>query len=449
MRINDWLDSIAEAGRELWQRGRNNRRGGARQIEYLCQELGSSRGEAMGTAVAQELLFAYQRLDDAGRMAFFRLLQQAYAPRREEILQCSARYREEDSEENLRRLQRALEGGRRKLFRRINMASGGMATILGMRRDLLRLLPDQKDLKPVDADLLYVLKAWFNRGFLDLRAISWETPAHILEKLIAYEAVHEMDGWDDLRRRLADDRRCFAFFHPALPDEPLIFVEIALVEGMSGNVQQLLAAPAATARGKIDTAVFYSISNCQEGLLGISFGNFLIKQVVMELRRDFPGLKQFVTLSPIPGFRAWLERELKKPELTLLSEPQRQLLREQLPKEWQRNPALAEQMRELLMPLCAIYLAHARRGEQPLDAVERFHLSNGARIERLNWLGDTSGKGFAQSCGMLVNYRYVLQEVEANHEAYINAHSVVTSNGFRKLLNERRELQASAVAERS
>ena len=449
MRINEWLDSIADAGRELWQRSRHNRRGGTRQIEYLCEELSSSRGEAMGTAVAQELLAAYQRLDEAGRLAFFRLLQRSYAPRREEILQCAARYQDEGSEDDLRALQRALDGGRRSLFRRINMAAGGMATILGMRRDLLRLLADHQDLKSVDTDLLYVLKSWFNRGFLDLRAISWETPAHILEKLIAYEAVHEMDGWDDLRRRLAADRRCFAFFHPALPDEPLIFVEIALVEGMSGNVQELLAGPVGKPDRKIDTAVFYSISNCQEGLLGISFGNFLIKQVVMELRRNFPELRQFVTLSPIPGFRAWLERELKTPVLTQLSEAQRQLLGDQPVREWQCNPALAEQMRAVLMPLCAIYLAQARRGEQPLDAVERFHLSNGARIERLNWLGDTSDKGLAQSCGMLVNYGYLLREVEANHEAYINAHAVVSSNGFRKLLNESRELQAGTGIEQS
>ncbi len=449
MRINDWLDSIADAGRELWQRSRHNRRSGARQIEYLCEELSSSRGEAMGTAVAQELLAAYQRLDEAGRLSFFRLLQHSYAPRREEILLCAARYQEEGSEENLRALQRTLDGGRRSLFRRINMAAGGMATILGMRQDLLRLLTDHQDLKSVDVDLLSVLKAWFNRGFLDLRTISWETPAHILEKLIAYEAVHEMDGWDDLRRRLADDRRCFAFFHPALPDEPLIFVEIALVEGMSGNVQELLVGPAGKLDRKIDTAVFYSISNCQEGLLGISFGNFLIKQVVMELRRDFPELRQFVTLSPIPGFRSWLDRELNTPELTLLSEAQRRLLSDQLLREWQRNPALAEQMRALLMPLCAIYLAQARRGEQPLDAVERFHLSNGARIERLNWLGDTSDKGMAQSCGMLVNYGYLLREVEANHEAYVNSHAVVSSNGFRKLLNESRELQAGTVVEQN
>ncbi|MBP8925224.1 MAG: malonyl-CoA decarboxylase family protein [Pseudomonadales bacterium] len=449
MRINDWLDSIADAGRELWQRSRHNRRSGARQIEYLCEELSSSRGEAMGTAVAQELLAAYQRLDEAGRLSFFRLLQHSYAPRREEILLCAARYQEEGSEENLRALQRTLDGGRRSLFRRINMAAGGMATILGMRQDLLRLLTDHQDLKSVDVDLLSVLKAWFNRGFLDLRTISWETPAHILEKLIAYEAVHEMDGWDDLRRRLADDRRCFAFFHPALPDEPLIFVEIALVEGMSGNVQELLVGPAGKLDRKIDTAVFYSISNCQEGLLGISFGNFLIKQVVMELRRDFPELRQFVTLSPIPGFRSWLDRELNTPELTLLSEAQRRLLSDQLLREWQRNPALAEQMRALLMPLCAIYLAQARRGEQPLDAVERFHLSNGARIERLNWLGDTSDKGMAQSCGMLVNYGYLLREVEANHETYVNSHAVVSSNGFRKLLNESRELQAGTVVEQN
>jgi malonyl-CoA decarboxylase len=324
------------------------------------------------------------------------------------------------------------------------MAPGGTGIIVGMRADLLGLLREHPELKPVDDDLLYVLRSWFNRGFLTLATISWETPAHILEKLIAYEAVHEMQGWDDLRRRLAEDRRCFAFFHPALPDEPLIFVQVALVEGLSGNIQDLLAESGDQQPQKFDTAIFYSISNCQAGLKGISFGNFLIKQVVLELRREFDSLKHFATLSPIPGFRRWLNKELTQPELITLNEVQRTLLESMGSADWYEKPDHVAALQPVLMQLCSLYLAHAKRGDEPLDPVERFHLGNGAQIARLNWAGDISDRGLSQSAGMLVNYGYELRKVEANHEAFVNDHRIVMAAEFRKLCHDSEVLLQSS-----
>lgn len=435
MRFNEWLRSIAEAGRELWQRGRGNGRGSAAHIDELCAELCSIKGEALGTAIAQAVVAAYSGLGDAQRLAFFQRLAQHYGPDREAILAQAECYREQDSIQSLNRLEELIEGQRRNLFQRINMAPGATPVLVGMRKVLLELLPAHPQLRVVENDLLHVLRPWFNRGFLRLQAISWETPAHILEKLIAYEAVHEMQGWEDLRRRLAADRRCFAFFHPALPGEPLIFVQIALVQGMASSVQALLS-DAELTEPQFDTAIFYSISNCQEGLRGISFGNFLIKQVVLELQHEFRQLRDFATLSPIPGFRRWLESELETPAQLHFDTAQRELL----DIDHRDDP----RARELLLSLCAIYLVHAKRGSEPLDPVERFHLGNGARIERLNWMGDRSDSGMAQSFGLQVNYGYHLRHVESNHERFVNEHHVVMSGGIRKLVVAGEHLLARA-----
>ncbi|MEH6549623.1 MAG: malonyl-CoA decarboxylase [Pseudomonadales bacterium] len=438
MRINEWVSSIADAGRDLLQRSRNGKNG--RNIRDLCVELCSSKGEAMGTAIAQEVVQAYFALDEEQKLDFYRLLLSDYSPDRAAILEQLEKYQQADDPDVLQRLGEVVEGPRRRLFRRINMAPYGTSTVLRMRQDLLTCLRDHPELKPVDSDMVYLFRSWFNRGFLTLETISWRTPAHILEKLIAYEAVHEMQGWDDLRRRLADDRRCFAFFHPALPDEPLIFVQVALVKGMAGNVQALLAEPGSQAMEEFDTAIFYSISNCQQGLKGISFGNFLIKQVVLELSREFPQLKNFATLSPIPGFRRWLSREIDDVNSSLLTDLQKTSLEPLRTTNWHSNEMISEAMKPLLIALCAHYLAEVKRVDDPLDPVQRFHLGNGARVERLNWMADSSANGIQQSAGMLVNYGYHLSKVEANHEAFVNTHKVVVSNDFKKLNEEGKEL---------
>ena len=334
------------------------------------------------------------------------------------------------------RLQEVVESARQELFRRLNMAPGGTAALVAMRRELLRGLKKHPDWRAIDADLLHLFRSWFNRGFLRLERIDWRTPAIVLEKLIEYEAVHAMQGWHDLRRRLEADRRCFAFFHPQLRDEPLIFIEVALTRGMSAQVQPLLdmAAPVATAE-RADCAIFYSITNCQEGLRGISFGNLLIKQVAEELKRELPHLRSFATLSPIPGFRRWLAAPDTR--VAPVGRAERRAAARAAGED--RGAGLAyrrrgtEALQKLLMRLCAWYLLHAKQGAEPLDPVARFHLGNGAALERLNWLGDTSESGMARSAGMMVNYVYRLADVERNHERYFSEHAVVASRAVEKL----------------
>ncbi|GAC1335242.1 MAG: hypothetical protein NVSMB26_19370 [Beijerinckiaceae bacterium] len=302
-----------------------------------------------------------------------------------------------------------------------------------MRAHLLRLARDNPELQRVDRDLAHLFSSWFNRGFLVLRRIDWSTPANVLEKVIRYEAVHEIRGWDDLRRRIdSPDRRCYAFFHPALIDEPLIFVEIALTEAIPGAIAPLLAED----RDIIDptrarTAVFYSISNCQAGLAGISFGNFLIKQVVEELRRELPRLENFVTLSPVPAFRFWMKAVDEVP----IGEDDRATLAALDDLAWADDADVTERLRRILEPLAAYYFLRARTPDgRPIDPVARFHLGNGAKLERINWLGDRSRKGLRESAGIMVNYLYDLDEIDSNHEAYANQREVVASPTVRKLL---------------
>lgn len=452
-KFSQWVSSIAEAGREFLPR--RNRQDKKQTLSSLCHQLCTSKGEAMGTAIAHEVVRAYQALTDHERLDFFNLLYKEFSPEPKDILACAEAFKQNTNMDTYRALYHAVEAPRQRLFSRINMAPDGTETLITMRKQLLSLLDEQPHLAGVDYDLKHLMISWFNRGFLTLEQINWRTPAQILEKLIEYEAVHEMTGWDDLRRRLAEDRRCFAFFHPALEDEPLIFVEVALVKGMAGNVQALLAEPDAEVSADVstlngngngktnsngnghddfDTAIFYSISNCQEGLKGISFGNFLIKQVVLELRSEFPQLKQFATLSPIPGFRKWLTKELENSESTLFAEEDRQNLQLLDSPAWVEDPTQCELLQPILTRLCAHYLYHAKRGTKPLDPVARFHLGNGARIARLNWLGDTSANGVRQSAGLLVNYAYDLKSVEENHEAFVNAGQIDISPEFQKLL---------------
>ena len=282
----------------------------------------------------------------------------------------------------------------------------------------------------LDADLAHLLRSWFNRGFLTLQRIDWRTPALVLERLIQYQAVHQIQGWRDLRRRLEADRRCYAFFHPALPDEPLIFIEVALTRRIAANVQPLLDADApVTDPGRADCAVFYSITNCQSGLRGVSFGNFLIKQAVEDLRCEFRRLRTFATLSPIPGFLEWLMASVDERRSTEFREFVRRVVDGVPPAD---NRASEQRKRELTA-LCAYYLLRAKRGRHPLDAVARFHLANGARLERLNWMSDTSKAGMDQSLGLTANYVYRPAEVERNHESYAKTGRIVASHDLEKL----------------
>ncbi len=429
--VNQLFVSLADAGREL-VRGRLGHR--RRQPEALAEELLSTRGDASGAALARELVQAYARLDRDGKRGFFTQLAVRHDVDREAVDGAIAAYRTQPDDASLRRLRGACEPGRQELFRRLNMAPDGTRRLVEMRRDLLDLLPDHPALRPVDTDLQELLAGWFNPGFLTFKPIDWNSPASLLEKLIRYERVHKIANLEALRRRLGPDRRCFAFFHPTLPDEPLIFVQVALVKGMADKVQPLLDRDSPILPvGEADTAIFYSISNCQVGLKGVSLGNFLIKMVVAALEAELPQLRYFATLSPIPGFRSWLERALEANDPVVGADARAALAMLDAP-DWPWDTEKAEAMRPWLMSLCAHYLVREKRGGGPLDPVARFHLGNGARLERVNWLGDVSAKGLAESAGMLVNYRYDQGRIPANHEAYVATGEVIHSSAVRGLM---------------
>jgi len=416
------------------------------RARLLSDALLSGRGEASGAVLARELQSALGALDSSGRLDFMRALASGFAPEPAALRLAAEAYLADPSPENAARLTEAADPPRQELLRRMNMAPGGTAALVALRQELLGSLPAEPSLLPLERDLRHLLTSWFNRGFLELRRIDWNTPASVLERLIAYEAVHEIQGWVDLRRRLAPDRRCFAFFHPALAGEPLIFVEVALVDGLAAAVQPLLAlerdeAAARSREARADTAIFYSISNCQDGLRGISFGNFLIKQVVEELKVELPGLVRFATLSPVPGFARWLEARLAEGGIVAASQVVRpaertalltasgaaetegdgaDVLRGLLDQPgWWQNPAVAQAVQAPLLRTCAAYLTARPGPSTRIDPVARFHLGNGARLEQLNWLGNVAPRGMRESHGIMVNYLYDLASIEANHEAFL------------------------------
>ena len=432
--FSDLLASISERGRTLLRRvGSSEAKPDGAELIALCEALLSGRGEASATAMAREVLDRYQHLDDSERLAFFEKLTRDFGPDRERLAQTIENWRAQPNDTDASELHYASEPRRQELIRRLNRAPGGTSALVAMRTDLLSAMKGHKDLAALDRDVAHLLSSWFNRGFLVLRRIDWSTPANILEQIIRYEAVHEIRDWNDLRRRIDPvDRRCYAFFHPALVDEPLIFVEVALTETIPAAIAPLLAAdrplvPTERAR----TAVFYSISNTQRGLGGISFGSFLIKQVAEELQRELPKLENFVTLSPVPGFMTWLKQADDVPVsdedlavLEILDKP-----------DWFDNAELETQLRAVLEPLAAYYFLKARTPKGRLiDSVARFHLGNGARLERINWMGDLSPKGLRESAGIMVNYLYRLEDIEKNHEAYANDGEVVASGAVKRLL---------------
>lgn len=431
------FEQIAERGREFLGQALGGQQEGAELVTALSAQLLAQRGEATAAALAQRLVDAFEDLDDDARHRFFSYLASDLNPDSNEVLAAAEHYQTDPSPKALAELGRVCEPPRQELFRRINMASGGTAMLVALRSALLDRIPEHPHLQAVDDDLLYLFGSWFNRGFLTLQQIDWRTPAFLLEKLIAYESVHAIQGWDDLRRRLEQDRRCFAFFHPALVDEPLIFVEVALVNGMATSVQPLLdTGQERIDPEKADTAIFYSINNCQRGLRGVSFGNFLIKQVAAGLEEELPNLKTFATLSPVPGFRRWLfSEDMKTAAKTGADEGLiEKIAHIQDDADWHETPEHSEALREPMMALAAHYLLNAKRpDERPLDPVARFHLGNGARLERVNWMADTSPNGIRQSGGIMVNYLYNLDDLERNHEAYVNRKHTVAARQVEQL----------------
>ncbi|MEE8333175.1 MAG: malonyl-CoA decarboxylase [Alphaproteobacteria bacterium] len=432
--MSQMVDAIADLGRLYFERPSNENP--LEAAHRLCADLLSEHGEASGTALAREVVELYGGLERDDRIAFLDMLNNDFACDTDGLGDAIARYSSDASQDAYLALCRAVEAPRQELLHRINAAPNGTAAIVEMRALLLETLKDQPDFATLDADFGHLFASWFNRGFLQFERIDWRTPAATLEKLIKYEAVHEIRGWTDLRRRLADDRRCFAFFHPALIDEPLIFVEVALVQGLAARIEPVLDAPPPEADGEApDTAVFYSISNCQAGLAGISFGNLLIKQVVDALNAELPEIRNFVTLSPIPGFHGWVDELMVDTPSDFLDDEERAMLADA---NWSEDPAIRDRLEKPLMRLCAEFLTNPLDDGPPRDTVARFHLGNGASVERLNWGADLSPKGLAQSAGIMVNYRYDPDKIVANHEAYVGEGRIAISSSVRALASARR-----------
>ncbi|MCB1376858.1 MAG: malonyl-CoA decarboxylase [Alphaproteobacteria bacterium] len=425
--LSELLQAIAGRGRRLFGSNGVGREGSTSQ--ELADALLSTRGEASGVVLARAVLDRWTGLDAEGQRRWFAMLAEDFGPDLERLRRAVAAWSENPTHGNAVKIHEASEPRRQELFRRINMAPGGTAALVKMRERLLGELEQHAALEPVDADFCHLFGSWFNPGFLMLKRIDWSSPADVLEKIIRYEAVHAIRNWNDLRGRLQPaDRRCFAFFHPRMPDEPLVFVEVALTRGIPNGIAGLIEeGRTPIPDDAADSAIFYSISNTQTGLKGISFGNFLIKQVVEELLRELPNLKTFATLSPLPGFARWLANCEERPEFADL--------RTALAVEgWDGDAELQTVLREPLDHAVAVYLLGARaRNGKPHDAVARFHLNNGARLERINFCGDLSAKGLAQSHGVMVNYLYDLDAIEANHERYANSGEIASSAAIRKL----------------
>ena len=386
-----------------------------RGILELAEEMLRRSGEASGSALALELIEEYQTLDRAKRAELFQGLLDDFGPDTELLQTVIAAYQDDPSPRSAEGFLKAAESRRLDLFRLINTVPGGTRFLIKMREDLFVALRDNPDLQPVDRDFEHLFGFWFNKGFLELRQLDWETPAYILEKLIEYEAVHEIRDWNDLRRRLQSDRRCFAFFHPALPGEPLIFVEVALTSGLASSIQAVLNEPVAEPGEKVDTAIFYSISNCHTGLRSVSFGDSLLKQVVGLLQDEIPTLKKFATLSPVPGFMRWLAQE---------NAPLADIVKSVAMTD---GSQALEEHREQLMRQCAKYLLYAKRGIYPADPVARFHLRNGAILHAMHWGADTSERGLRQSGGIMVNYLYEQAKLVNNHEAFVGTGMIPSS----------------------
>ncbi|MGD2090103.1 MAG: malonyl-CoA decarboxylase [Candidatus Aminicenantes bacterium] len=405
---------------------------------------------------AIELGEIYLNLSKKGREKFMKLLAREFDIDKQKINESIQKF-QKSGDEDMRiqaemELSKALIPPRVTLLKQFNSLPDGFKFLIDFRADLLPIRSSDPFLEKLDADLKDLLSSWFDVGLLDLKEITWQSPASLLEKLIKYEAVHEIKSWTDLKNRLASDRECFAFFHNKIPDEPLIFVEVALVSQISTNIQELLDEEATTIkREEADIAIFYSISNAQKGLEGINLGNFLIKRVVTALSKKLKGLKHFITLSPIPNFREWLDPFLLKGDESILTPTEIKTLKsftdnqnaangllELLRSNWKENPEISKTLKPILMRLCAYYLIHVKRGEngKAFDPVANFHLVNGAHIERLNWLGDTSEKGMKQSAGIMANYHYKLSEIEKNHELYITESRINAAPDVKKWIKK-------------
>lgn len=415
------------------------------------RRLVSERGESNAVSMALDVISNYRKLNAEQRPKFFAMLAEQFNIDAEQLTKAAQSFAADPNARNYIRLQKISESPRQELLRRLNRAPGGTAAVVEMRRDLLTLLNKKPELMGLDYDMRHLLSSWFNPGFLKMHRVDWKSPAEILEKIIAHEAVHAIDGWDDLRRRLQPDRRCFAFFHPQLPDEPLIFVEVALLPEIPIAIMPLVDKKSTPVEqsNQFKVAAFYSISNCESGLRGVSMGNFLIKRVAEQLHAEFPGLKTFVTLSPIPGLMEWItagahlgdlpSSDKIKPAVRKARDDALELLKlngsnwmDKLGKAWHPDQC-SEREKAAFMALTAIYLTTVTPSRDG-NPVAKFHLGNGAKLHQINWAGDLSKNGLRQSAGLMVNYLYDLSSVEENHERFVNG-EMIYSRSVSKLMN--------------
>ena len=448
-----WRDIAASAARTIGLNGQVPVGRDPEALKALMTECLVARGgEVSARMRAAGLGQTYLQLEPEGQRRFLEIMAEDFAVDPAGVEAATAAFTAAEGEaarlDAVRRLHQATRPPRLKLLTQFNSLPEGVKFLVDLRADLLAIRDRGPALRSLDSDLQGLLTSWFDTGFLDLRQVTWESPASLLEKLIAYEAVHEIRSWDDLRNRLESDRRLYALFHPRMPDEPLAFVEVALVTGIVRNIQALLDehAPRVEAEAA-DTAIFYSISNTQLGLRGISFGEFLIKRVVARLSGEMPKIKTFATLSPVPGFSAWradltseeLAQSFSETELGGLralggSDDAPAALGAVLARpDWPQDQVICRALKDPLLRLCARYFLQRRDDGQPIDPVARFHLKNGARLEHVNWLGDDSEQGLKRSAGMMVTYRYSLEEIEANHEAYMKDGQMAMSAEVRTL----------------
>jgi malonyl-CoA decarboxylase len=425
---------------KLWAMARRAKQtdGGFSDLVQACHQLVSERGQANLYVLAEEVVQAWRGLSKAKREAFFAALATEFAPDQEAVLAAAQAYIDEPQAVQLAALAAVTEAPRQELFRRINRVQDGAATLLDMRVALMACMRNREGLEAVNQDFLHLLTSWFNPGMLHFESVSWHSSASLLEKIIHHEAVHAIDSWAHLRRRLEADRRCYAFFHPQLPDEPLIFVEVALTDEMPNAVAPLIATRASAEpveAGKPTVAVFYSISNCQPGLRGVSLGNFLIKRVAQHLAQEVPSLKTYCTLSPVPGLVRWLDQVDTQALPAALAQAHARVASWRAAHPNMGPEALAQggaSLQEALARLSAYFLVHGSH-QRGADPVARFHLDNGARLERINVGGDVSKNGFKQSLSVMVNYLYDLDDVEARHQEFVDRH-VSHSRDVRKYL---------------
>ena len=424
------INSIADAGKELLNKALPVQKNLETLLE-LCDDLISYKGVASGIAIAREISEIYLSLSKEDKKKFFIAVDEKFKPNLEAAEKKSLEFIKNKNTNTLKELSSLAEGRRQEFIRRMNMAPNGTAFLVSMREDLLRFVLEDSSLSNLDEDFRHLFRSWFNPGFLRLERITWDTKAAVLERIISYEKVHKIKDMTDLKRRLDEDRRFYAYFHPVLPDEPLIFVQVAFTQGLASSIQDIIK-PMTPNQPKADTATFYSISNCQQGLTSVTLGNFLIKRVVYEIQQENPKIKHFGTLSPLPGFAEWVNYvEENKLRSILGSEDYEKVKFLRSTDIKIGDPRIIEH-KKIIKKLAVHYLIKEKVNDKPVNAVTRFHLGNGASIENIVINGNISDYGYNESFGIMVNYIYHLDKLEKIHEEYISNHQISYSDKIKK-----------------